>query len=104
MPAGVNNTDESHVGTRTSLGLRVCPFDSKRRRYFSRSSSVFMAVSRIGYERFRNADRVWSSLPLPSGEVAVSAAGEGALAYLVCFSTRLSAPCSGPERPTSPEG
>ena len=42
--AGVNKTDGSHVGTKTSLGQRVCPLDSKNSRYFSRSSSVFMVV------------------------------------------------------------
>src|SRR4051812_24743217 len=46
MPAGVNSTEGSQVGTSTSLGLRVCPFDSKKARYFSRISSVFMALKR----------------------------------------------------------
>src|SRR6476620_10852253 len=46
MPAGVNSTDGSHRGTRTSLGLRVWPFDSKKARYFSRISSVFMSKRR----------------------------------------------------------
>src|SRR3954454_8083363 len=42
MPAGVNSTEGSQVGTSTSLGHRLCPFDSKKARYFSRSSSVFI--------------------------------------------------------------
>src|SRR3954453_8447631 len=42
MPAGVNRTEGSHVGTSTSLATRLCPFDSKKARYFSRSSSVFI--------------------------------------------------------------
>src|SRR5947208_6007756 len=42
IPAGVNSPDGSHLGTSTSLGRRVCPFDSKKDRYFSRFSSVFM--------------------------------------------------------------
>src|SRR5688572_10386097 len=45
MPAGVNNTDGSHVGTNSSLGRRRCPLPSKKARYFSRSSSVFIARS-----------------------------------------------------------
>src|SRR4051794_39532805 len=42
MPAGVNSTEGSHVGTSTSLGQRLCPLVSKKARYFSRSSSVFI--------------------------------------------------------------
>src|SRR4029079_13643550 len=42
MPAGVNRTDGSQRGTSTSLGLRTCFFVSKKARYFSRISSVFM--------------------------------------------------------------
>src|SRR3954467_6617959 len=43
MPAGVNRTLGSQRGTSTSLGLRVWPLDSKKARYFSRISLVFMA-------------------------------------------------------------
>src|SRR5687768_8160306 len=46
MPAGVNRTEGSQRGTSTSLGRRACPFDSKKARYFSRSSSVFMGFCR----------------------------------------------------------
>src|SRR5262245_21384997 len=42
MPAGVNSTDGSKVGTSTSLATRVWPLDSKNAKYFSRSSSVFI--------------------------------------------------------------
>src|SRR6186713_2071132 len=48
MPAGVNRTEGSQRGTSTSLGRRVCPLDSKKARYFSRSSSVFMGFLRFG--------------------------------------------------------
>src|SRR3990172_5505764 len=48
MPAGVKSTDESQVGTSTSLGRRACPLPSKKVRYFSRSSSVFMGADRSG--------------------------------------------------------
>src|SRR6476660_7079056 len=44
MPAGVNRTDGSQRGTRTSLGLRVWPLASKKARYFSRISLVFMVL------------------------------------------------------------
>ena len=47
MPAGVNSTEGSQRGTSTSLGRRVQPFDSKKARYFSRSSSVFMVLRRL---------------------------------------------------------
>src|SRR5262245_29482477 len=43
IPAGVNSTEGSHVGTSTSLGRRLCPFVSKKAKYFSRSSSVFIS-------------------------------------------------------------
>src|SRR3954452_2032736 len=41
MPAGVKSTVGS-LGTRTSLGRRTQPLDSKNSRNASRSSSVFM--------------------------------------------------------------
>src|SRR6185369_7963910 len=44
MPAGVNSTEGSQVGTSTSLGQRRWPFVSKKARYFSRSSSVLMVM------------------------------------------------------------
>src|SRR5689334_13829065 len=42
MPAGVNSTLGSQVGTSTSLAWREQPLETKNSRYFSRSSSVFM--------------------------------------------------------------
>ena len=39
---GVKSTEGSQRGTSTSLGRRTQPLDSKKARYFSRSSSVFI--------------------------------------------------------------
>ncbi len=44
MPAGVKRTVGSQRGTSTSLGQRLQPFSSKKVRYFSRISSVFIGV------------------------------------------------------------
>ena len=57
MPAGVNSTVGS-LGTRTSLGRRTQPLDTKKSRNASRSSSVFMLTdsfdgdgAQVGLER-----------------------------------------------------
>src|SRR5262245_11809843 len=60
MPAGVNSTEGSQVGTSTSLGQRLWPLVSKNARYFSRSSSVFM-------ERNRRIKRRETDRPSPNG-------------------------------------
>src|SRR5687767_5206144 len=57
MPAGVNSTEGSQRGTSTSLGRRTQPLVSKKARYFSRSSLVFISEERqlrcgIGATRF----------------------------------------------------
>src|SRR5262245_54416277 len=55
MPAGVNSTEGSQVGTSPSLRQRVQPLETKNSRYFSRSSSVFIRnQTRRSGQTFRN--------------------------------------------------
>src|SRR5262245_47192381 len=57
MPAGVNSTDGSQRGTSTSLGRRTQPLDSKKARYFSRISSVFMRWRPVFSRQFTTETR-----------------------------------------------
>src|SRR5688572_897828 len=71
MPAGVKSTEGSQVGTSTSLGLRACFLVSKKARYFSRSSSVFMgqgSARRDGVFHYRRRAHDSGSPPEGLGE------------------------------------